>query len=178
MDTRPEPSRFASWMQDLSLRAGDDLHRALEEATALLAHLAKRVPARARRGDVATMSRAQRELSLLVARELARLCSLAAEAGAADPLDAAPRAGEPLPAATLPAASLADLLHEELDCAEALAPALVPRAAGPECAGCLPAPLLGRLRDLTRRLAAGERDAPAFRNAGATIEALASGRGD
>jgi hypothetical protein len=163
MNTRPTPSSLARLMQDLSLREGEDLHRALAQSTALLARLSQYAPRRrsgAPERDVATLERAQRELALLVARELARLCDLAA-----DPEDPA---GDAATAGAVPAEAdefldvrvLVRRLDDELDCAEAIE--------------CLPPPLLERVRDLAWNLSRGERDALGFRTAAATLEALAA----
>ena len=88
MDLEPAPSRLTQLIQELTQREGEELQRALDASTALLAGLTRRGrssraqgPGAASRGDVATHARAERELERLFAGELARLLELAADSG-------------------------------------------------------------------------------------------------
>lgn len=174
MDLEPAPSRLTQLIQELTQREGEELQRALDASTALLAGLTRRGrssraqgPGAASRGDVATHARAERELERLFAGELARLLELAADSGVSFetlPPAEAPPSHEPRgssrarrrPISVLARRALARRIEFELDGAEDL--------------GFLPTELGARIRDLARRLRRGEPDAFALRWAAGEVE--------
>jgi len=127
---------------------GEQLDLALARSAELFAGLgAQSAPRRAGAPGLPeamfTLERAQRELSRLISGELLRLCELAAALRA------------PAQERGLSARDLAELLHEELDCAAAM--------------GELRPGLLARVRRLAGRLAAGLDDAESFQNCAASL---------
>ena len=141
MSAKDSRAALARLLADLANRAGDDLDRALADSALVFAGLgACAAPRRAGGPDlpdrIVTLVRAQRELSGLIARELLRLCELSL-AVLRNPA-----------ACALGPHDLAELLHEELDCAQQL--------------GDLPSDALENLRELALRLPTGAAHSGAF----------------
>lgn len=138
---------LARILSELAGREGEALELALADSAQLFGLLGAQAQPRRRvaadRTELAiTFERAQAELARLILRELLRLC----EQGALARRCAYPRG------------DLAELLHEELDCAQSLA--------------CLPAELLARLRRLALRVPLDQDDSAQFQDCAVDLLAL------
>jgi hypothetical protein len=133
-------------LAELARCEGEELDLALAESAGLFGCLGAQLAEPFCAGKSAvhttiTLERAQRELSKLIAGELLRLCGLATLQQDASRAHSAQ--------------DLAELLHEELDCARSVED--------------LPAALLARLRRLATRLPLGIDDSPQFQRCAATL---------
>jgi hypothetical protein len=153
MTMKPTPSAFARLLRELSLCSGEELERALAQSAPMFARLSARAAPRILGTPhlppaYFTMERAQRELGILVERELTRLCELAAKAnGDEEEMGISQR-------------DLAELLREELACAKSI--------------GCLRRSTIQRLRAQAKLLSLGVCDAAELQACADSIRARRS----